>query len=212
MSELIPQDIFDQLPEQFRIRARQIKARVAEIDRLLLPCQVSDIRDAAVRLRGQLRPQPDTVVATFAEEFKLACADIPAWAIAEAVNDFHGGRVEGHTGQFMPTCAEFARHARSIVAPFAGERVIIRREAKQLFSRAEDERRRQIIALERQDPNQRQRVRAMIDAALKGAPKAFGSNPHTEIDKDMQARLDALKLPRPEPVSKIPQTKAGRLK
>lgn len=212
MSELIPQDIFDQLPEQFRIRARQIKARVAEIDRLLLPCQVSDIRDAAVRLRGQLRPQPDTVVATFAEEFKLACADIPAWAISEAVNDFLGGRVEGHTGQFMPTCAEFARHARSIIAPFAGERVIIRREAKQLFNRAEDERRRQIIALERQDPNQRQRVRAMIDAALKGAPKAIRSNPHTTIDEDMQARLDALKLPRSEHVSKIPQTKAGRLK
>lgn len=212
MSELIPQDIFGQLPEQFRLRARQIKERVAEIDRLLQPCQIADIRDAAVRLRGQLRPQPDTVVTTFAEEFKLACIDIPAWAISEAVNDFLGGRVESHTGQFMPTCSEFARHARSITAPFAGERVIIRREARSLFARASDERRRQIIALERQDPSQRRRIRAMIEEAVKGSAKLNIAIPHTPIDEKTQAQIDALKLPQRDHVSKIPQTKAGRLK
>lgn len=212
MSEIVQQDIFDQLPEQFRIRARQIKARVSEIDRLLAPCQVSDIRDAAVRLRGQLRPQPDTVVATFAEEFKNACSDIPAWALSEAVNDFLAGRVDSHTGQFMPTCAEFAKHARSIIAPFAGERVIIRREAAMLFSRAEDQRRRDIIENERRDPKRKEWVRKMVEDATRGSAKALPPAAHRTVDVDTQARIDAMKVMRPQPESKIPQTRAGGAK
>lgn len=210
MHDLITQDVFDRLPEQFRIRARQIAERVAEIDRLLQPCSIDSIREAGRRLHGQLRPQPEINVEDYAREFKIACSDLPDWAVSEATNDFLAGRVENHTGQFMPTCAEFARHARSIISPFVVERSVIRREAQQLFARAEDQRRRDIIALERQDPKQRQRIRAMIDNAMKGSPKAIGAAPHTTLDEDTQARLDALKLPRPEPSSKIPQTRLGR--
>jgi hypothetical protein len=210
MGDLIAQDVFDRLPEKFRIRARQIAERVAEIDRLLQPCTIDSIREAGRRLHGQLRPQPDIDVEDYAREFKIACADLPDWAVSEATNDFLAGRVENHTGQFMPTCAEFARHARSIISPFVVERSIIRREAQSLFSRAEDQRRRDIIALERQDPKQLERIRKLKENALKGAPKTIAAAPHSRLDPETQARLDALKLSRPEPGSKIPQTKVGR--
>lgn len=210
MRDLIAQDVFDRLPEQFRIRARQIAERVAEIDRFLQPCTIDSIREAGRRLHGQLRPQPEINVEDYAREFKVACADLPDWAVSEATNDFLAGRVENHTGQFMPTCAEFARHARSIISPFVVERSIIGREAKNLITRAEDQRRRDIIALERQDPKQRDRIRELKERALEGSPRAIAAGPHTRMDPETQARLDALKRPRPEPVSKIPQTKAGR--
>lgn len=210
MRDVTAQDVFDRLPEQFRVRARQIAERVGEIDRLLQPCSIDSIREAGRRLHGQLRPQPEINVEDYAREFKIACADLPDWAVSEATNDFLAGRVENHTGQFMPTCAEFARHARSIIAPFVGERAAIRREAEKLFERAEDQRRREIIALERQDPQQRERIRQLIDTAIKGAPKAIGSAAHGNLDQETQARLDALRVRRPQPPSKIPQTKVGR--
>jgi hypothetical protein len=212
MRDLIPQDVFDRLPEQFRIRARQIAHRVTEIDRLLQPCSLDALREAGRRLHGQLRPQPEINVEDYAREFKAACADLPDWAVSEATNDFLAGRVENHTGQFMPTCAEFARHARSIIAPFRGERSGLRREAEKLFERAEDERRRQVIALERQDPKHLTRIRELKDRVLKGAPRSLSAAPHSRIAPEEQARLDALKRPRPEPVSKIPQSRAGRVK
>jgi hypothetical protein len=212
MADLVSQDIFDRLPERYQRRAREISARVGELKALLKRCDIPAIVDAAVRLQGQLRWQPETDHESFGSEFKTSCADLPEWAISEAANDFLAGRVDNHTGQFMPTCAEFARHARLIIRPFHAEMSILRREAEQLFERAEDERRRQIIELERQDPNQRRRIRAMIDEAVKGSAKQISAIPHTPIDEKTQAQLDALKLPQRDHVSKIPQTKAGRLK
>ena len=210
MRDLIAQEVFDRLPEQFRVRARQIAERVAEIDRLLQPCSIDSIREAGRRLHGQLRPQPEINIEDYAREFKIACADLPDWAVSEATNDFLAGRVENHTGQFMPSCAEFARHARSIISPFVVERSIIGREAKNLITRAEDQRRRDVIALERQDPKHIERIRELKDRVLKGAPRTLVAVPHSQLDAETQARLDALKRPRSEPASKIPQTKAGR--
>lgn len=212
MADLVSQDIFDRLPERYQRRAREISTRVAEIKTVLRRCEVQAIVSAAVRLQGQLRWQPDTDDEAFGPEFKASCLDLPEWAVSEATNDFLAGRVDNHTGQFMPTCAEFARHARSIIRPFQAEMSILRREAEQLFERAKDERRRQIIELERQDPNQRRRIRAMIEEAVKGSAKQISAMPHTPIDGKTQAQIDALKLPQRDHVSKIPQTKAGRLK
>lgn len=208
MHDLIEQDQFDRLPERYRQRARDIAFRVGEIDRLLQHCQSPAIMDAAIRLRGQLRPQPGIEIADFADEFRQACADLPEWAISEATNDYLGGRVENHTGQFMPTCAEFAKHARSIVAPFLGERASLRREAEKLFERAEDERRRAEIAVERAKPGHREWVRNLARSITAGAPQ-IASKPHT-ADAEMQARIDALKVKREPPPSKLDQTSIVR--
>lgn len=45
--------------------------------------------------------------------YLLAISDIPLSCIQLAVNDFISGRVKSHDGRFMPTCAQFAKHARS---------------------------------------------------------------------------------------------------
>lgn len=208
MHDLIEQDQFDRLPERYRQRARDIAYRVGEIDRLLQRCQSPAIMEAAIRLRGQLRPQPGIEIADFADEFRQACADLPEWAISEATNDYLGGKIENHTGQYMPTCAEFARHARSIVAPFLGERAGLRREAEKLFERAEDERRRAEIAVERARPGHREWVRNLARSVTVGAP-LIGSKPHNP-DPEMQARIDALKVKREPPPSKLDQTSIVR--
>jgi hypothetical protein len=208
MHDLIEQDKFDRLPERFRQRARDIAYRVGEIDRLLKRCQPPAIMDAAIRLRGQLRPQPGIEISDFVEEFRQACGDLPEWAISEATNDYLGGRVENHTGQFMPTCAEFAKHARSIVAPFVGERAGLRREAEKLFERAEDERRRAEIAVERAKPGHREWVRDLAKSVSAGAPR-IASKPHT-TSPEMQARIDALKVKREPVPSKLDQTSIVR--
>lgn len=205
MADLISQDIFDRLPEQFQRRARAISARVSELRRLLAPCDIAAIADAAVRLQGQLRWQPETDHDAFGAEFKSACADLPEWAVSEAANDFLAGRVENHTGQFMPTCAEFARHARSIIAPFRAEMSILRREAEHLFCRAEDEKRRARVAIERADPAVKERVKRMVAEARSGAPVIMARS-HTQLTAKEQEVLDAMKK-QPVYPSKIEQSR-----
>ena len=208
MHDLIPNDVFDRLPEQYRRRARQISERVAEIDRLLVRCKPAAIRDAAVRLCGQLRPQPEIKIDEFAAEFRDACNDLPEWAVFEATNDYLAGRVENHTGQFMPTCAEFARHARAIIRPFASEKAGLRHEAERLFIRAEDDRRRELITIERMDPAVRERVKAMKDLAISGcALPAPAHGRHAGIDCETRAKLDALKKPKVAMPSRLEQTR-----
>lgn len=207
MLEIVSQDIFDRLPERYRRRAREIGARVAEIDALLQPCNTGAIRDAALRLCGQLRPQPDVKIEEFADEFRLACSDLPEWVVSEATNDFLAGRVENHTGQFMPTCAEFARHARSIVSPFIGEKYGLRNEAERLMERAEDEARRAAIAIERADPGVQERVRCMLAKAKAGAPVLPTGRAHIGISQDARAEMDKYRR-RTEHVSKLADTPA----
>lgn len=206
MADLVPADIFERLPERYRRRAREIAARVSEIDALLRRCDTGALRDAAVRLRSQLRPQPDVEMADFAKEFRSACADLPEWAVSEATNDFLAGRVENHTGQFMPTCAEFARRARSIVAPFIGEKYGLRNEAERLFERAEDEARRAAIAVERADPAVRARVRTMLAEANAGAPVLQTGRAHLGISSDVLAEMDKCRKRR-EQASKLSETR-----
>lgn len=208
MSSLIPSDIFCRLPERYQRRAREIAVRVQEIDALMAPCSKDDVRDAAVRLRRQLRPQPDIDPANLADEFKAACRDLPAWALSEAANDFLAGRVENHTGQFMPTCAEFAKRARAIVTPFLSERLSLRTEASKLFERAEDDHRRHLIEMEKQDPSVKARVAHLTEKAFAGFPKKQALT-HRGLDADAQARLDALRKPRSFQ-SKLEQTKIAR--
>lgn len=206
MHDLVSKDIFERLPERFRNRAREISFRVSEIDALLRPCKPGAIRDAVLRICGQLRPQPEVKIEDFAEEFKRACSDLPEWAISEATNDFLAGRVENHTGQFMPTCAEFARHARSIILPFIGEKYGLRNEAERLLQRAEDEARRHAIEIERMNPEVRKRVKAMVEAVTTGSAKATTAITHV-TDDDTRKRLDEMKKPRPELPSKLTESR-----
>ena len=108
----------------------------------------------------------------------------------------------------MPTCAEFAKHARSIIAPFIGERAGLRREAEKLFERAEDERRRAEIAVERAKPGHREWVRNLAKSVSAGAPR-IASKPHA-TNPEMQSRIDALKVKREPPPSKLDQTSIVR--
>ncbi len=210
MHDLVSKDVFDRLPERYRRRAREISSRVGEIGALLIPCKPIAIRDAALRLCGQLRPQPEIKIEEFADEFRRACSDLPEWAISEATNDYLAGRVENHTGQFMPTCAEFARHAREIVRPFAAERAGLRNEAERLFTRAEDDRRRELIAIEHADPAVKDRVRKLVLEARVGAPVISTDHRHSSIDPETQTKLDALKKPLVEAPSRIAQSRIAK--
>lgn len=201
MSKVIPFDQSARLPEQYRRRASEIAVRVRTIDSMMAPASVEAVISAVVRMAGQFRAQPDEDQSEMAKEFKAACSDLPEWAISEATNDFLGGRVPNHTGQFMPTCAEFARRAREVIMPFLAERSSLRIEAEKLVERAADEARRNVIAIERSDPAVKARAQALIDQFTKGAPKRL-SSPQHGIEPENQQRLDALKKQRPF-VSKI---------
>ncbi|MGQ3295855.1 MAG: hypothetical protein ACT6U0_27120, partial [Shinella sp.] len=198
MADLISADMFDRLPERYQRRAREISARVAELRVLLARCDAEAIADAAGRLQGQLRWQPETDHEAFGREFRPACADLLEWAVSEATNDFLSGRIENHTGQFMPSCAEFARHARAIIAPFIGEMNGLRNEAERLFERAEDEARRAALAVERADPAVRTRVRVLLTAAKAGAPLPVTGRAHIGTSPETQAEMDKLRIRRPQ--------------
>ncbi|MBT1154346.1 hypothetical protein J1C56_01945 [Aminobacter anthyllidis] len=208
MTDLIAKDAFDRLPEQYRKRAREIAARVRDIDAVLKPCEPAKIGEAVVRMFRQFRDQPGVDHADMAAEYRTACFDLPEWAVSEAANDFLAGRVENHTGQFMPTCAEFARRARHILTPILAERSALRVEAGKLVERAEDDRRRHLIELERHDPNVRDRVAALAESAAAGGLKR-GALTHTGLSAEKQSRLDALKRPRSFE-SKITTTRIGK--
>ncbi|MET4689256.1 hypothetical protein [Sinorhizobium fredii] len=195
MSELVTADVFNRLPERYQNRARQIAARVAEIEAVLTRGQPSAIRDAVLRLRGQLRPQPDTALTEVAGEFRLACSDLPEWAISEATNDYLAGRVENHTGQYMPTCAEFARYARSIIRSFIAERASLKNEAERLLQRAEDETRRIRIKTERADPKLKERVAKLAKSVRTGAAKVHTGQRHQGTTDEMREKMDALRRP-----------------
>lgn len=198
-------DPFARLPERYRIRAEQIRIRVDSISSLLTPSRSEQIGDAVIRLRRQFRAQPDTEAESLASEYLAACRDLPEWAVSETANDFLAGRVDSHTGQFMPTCAEFAKRARHIMTPFLAELSSLRVEASKLVERAIDDERRHAIEMERQSPAVRRRVAALADAFAAGSPKPQTIS-HTGLSDEAQKRLDALKKPR-QIESKIGHTK-----
>lgn len=203
--ELVSHDKLKLLPERYRIRAEQIRIRVESINGLLSPCRSGQIGEAVIRLRRQFRAQPDTEAGSLASEYLAACRDLPEWAVSETANDFLAGRVESHTGQFMPTCAEFAKRARHIMTPFLAELSSLRIEASKLVERAMDDERRHHIDMERQSPAVRRRVAALAEAFTAGSAKSQAL-PHLGLNEQEQARIDAFKKERPV-VSKIGHTK-----
>lgn len=208
MADLVPADKFSQLPELYRQRARDISARVADIDRMLHPATALDVADELKRMGAQLEPQPGFDPRETASGYRDACADIPAWAVAEAANDYLCGRVESHSGQFIPHAPEFAKRARALLVPILSERSALRVEAEKLVERAADDARRHRIEMERADPSVRQRVAALKAAAFGDERQAI-TYQHTGLDAEAQAKIDALKKPR-EFVSKINETRLAR--
>lgn len=208
MSDVVPADKFSRLPERYQRRAREIATRVSEIEALCRPASSQEVGAELKRLRRHFLPQPDTDVAAMAEGYRSSCRDLPAWAISEAANDYLDGRVDGHTGRYMPVCAEFAKRAREILIPFMSERSALRVEASKLIERAQDDHRRHLIDMERQDPAVRQRVSALVEKVTIGAAKKQ-SLPHGTLDEQKRRRLDAFRKPVPFK-SKIDQTKIGR--
>lgn len=208
MSEIIPFDKYSRLPERYQQRAHQIAERVSEIDALCRPCEPKAIGDAVLRMFRQFREQPGADYAELGNEFRAACRDLPEWAVSEAANDFLAGRVENHTGQFMPTCAEFARRARDVMVPYLSERSALRTEASKLFERAVDDARRAAIEIERSDPAVQARVAALYVKVTKGMP--VPSKPlHGLMTPEKRAAIDAIKKPR-QFVSRIAETRIGK--
>lgn len=205
MSELAS---FQGLPERYRLRAVQIAARVREIDAALKPCVPSEIGDAVVRMFRQFMEQPGTDRSEMAAEYRAACSDLPAWAISEAANDFLWGRVDNHTGRYMPVCAEFAKRARSILIPFLAERHALKTEAEKLVERAADDHRRHLVDMERQDPAVKARVAELAASVTKGHASPVVA-PHIGLSKEKHKRIDALKKPR-QFVSKLGETRIAR--
>lgn len=208
MADIVPADKFSRLPERYQRRAREIAARVADIDALLKPAAPAEIGDELKRMRGQLSPQPETDPREIAEGYRDACADIPGWAVSEAGRDYRCGRVENHSGQFIPHAAEFAKRAREIIRPFLAERWALRTEASKLVERADDEARRIAIQIERSDPAVKARVAELAAKAMAGHPKHI-AGPRRVLTPEKQARLDTMKKVRPE-VSKIGETRIGK--
>lgn len=208
MADLVPLDSFSKLPERYRRRARDIATRVSEIDALCRPASTEEVGDALKRMRRHFRPQPDTDAREMAEGYRDACRDLPAWAVSEAANDYRDGRVDNHTGKFMPTCAEFAKRARSIMTPFLAERHSLRTEAEKLVERATDDHRRHLSEIDRQDPAVKARVAQLVASVSAGLPKPIVYT-HRGLSAEAQTKIDALKKPR-QFASKIGETKIGR--
>lgn len=208
MHDLTPPDRLSRLPERYQRRAREIAERVEQISRLCKPASAAEIGAELKRLRSQFRPQPDIETRDMAEGFLQACRDLPAWAISEATNDFIAGLVDNHSGIFMPMSAEFAKRARAILMPFLSERAALRTEASKLVERAEDDARRHVIAMERQDPKVRDRVAALVERATAGMP-VIGAQPVRQHDRQTRPKLDAYRKPRVFE-SKLSQTRIGR--
>jgi hypothetical protein len=208
MGDVVQVDKFSRLPERYQRRAREIASRVSEIDALCSPATSEAIGSELKRMRRQLLPQPGIEDADMAKGYLDACRDLPEWALAEAANDYLGGKVDNHTGRYMPLCAEFAKRARSILMPFLAERAGLRTEASKLVERATDEARRDRIAVEKSDPAVKARVATLVEKVTKGAAKKL-SLTHTGIDDDARRRMDVLRKPVPFK-SKIDQTKIGR--
>lgn len=208
MTDLVPADKFSSLPENYQRRAREIDARVREINRTLSPAPNGAIASAVARMAAQFRPQQDEDPVVMGKEYRAACADLPEWAISEAANDYLWGRVEDHNGRFMPVCAEFAKRVREVIRPLLSERHALRTEAEKLAERAADELRRHRIEMERQDPSVRRRVAALKAAAF-GDDRQSITYQHMGLDAEAQAKIDALKKPR-EFVSKIDETRLAR--
>lgn len=205
MTDLVTKDAFKRLPEQYRKRAWEIASRVRDIDAMLKPSDPAKIGEAVVRMFRQFLPQQGVDPADMAAEYRAACASLPEWAITEAADDYLWGRVDCHTGRYMPICAEFAKRARSILVPILAERSVLRFEADKLVQRAEDDRRRHLVEIERSDPAIRSRIAAMLESAAAGGAKRQ-SLTHAGLSPDKQARLDALKKPR-QFTSKIAETR-----
>ncbi len=188
---------FDGLPEKYQARARDISKRVFEIDDLLKAGTKQAIKDAVLDISNQLRPQPETEAKDLVEGYLRACDGFPDWAISEAVNDYLSGQVENHTGQFIPTCAEFAKRVRLIVQPFQIERHGLEYEARRLIDRAKDEARRNQIERERRSPERQKRVESIMDKARKAIPKK--TTPKTDwgtATPEQLAELEELKAKR----------------
>lgn len=206
-TDLISLDEYSHLPERYRLRALEIKHRVETINAMLVPCQPEAVKSAVKRLGGQFQPQPDTDGKSVVSEYLIACRDLPEWAVSEATNDYLGGRVDNHSGRYMPTCAEFAKRARHILVPFLSERSILKGEASKLVERAVDDYNRHLIDMERQDPAVCRRVAELAASIDIAAPKRRGL-PHIGLDPETQKRIDALKRPR-QFESKIGHSKPG---
>lgn len=206
MTDLVPNDKFSRLPERYQRRAREITARVTEIDAVLSPASFDAIALTVARMAAQFRPQQDEDPAIMGKEYRAACSDLPEWAISEAANDYLWGRVEDHNGRFMPVCAEFAKRVREITRPLLVERSSLRVEAEKLVERAADDARRHRIEMERQDPAVRARVAKLHMDAIAGAPKRQ-AHTHSGLSEDRQKRLDALKVKREPEASKLLETR-----
>ena len=161
-------DAIDQLPEPFRKRAAEIKDRVEYLKNRLAPAGQKSIDRVLLNLSKNFRHQPDLEPEDVLDGYRQALREVPQWALDQTYDAFLSGLVPNHTGQYIPACGEFARYANQLVHPNLKEIHMLRLEADQLISRAEDAAREKAIEAERNDPAVQSRINGMLENALKG--------------------------------------------
>ena len=196
MSDLILSPEIQALPKFYQDRAKEIARRYAEINRTLMPCTVSEIGDAMIRMKAQFLPQVDAGGKMVSDAYKLGCKDLPGWAISEAANDFLSGLVENHEGKFLPTSAEFCKRVRSIIMPLKREQDSLQREAMNMVRRWEDEKRLAEIERSRRDPEVQKRVQELMDQSRQTVSRQSKRIAPKQITDEHRNSIQQFKKPR----------------
>lgn len=126
---------------------RTLESREARLAYLLRPgSQSQSVDQALTLLRASFAssiPDHNTAVVIM-QGLRMSFSALPGWVALEVVNRFVSGRVERRDNRFIPTSAEIAVEARSVLRPYEAERgdilKVLRAETYTLASKEERER------------------------------------------------------------------------
>lgn len=192
---------FASLPEKYQEKARYLLSEISMAEKFITPSSQKDADNACIELSKHFRPQPDSEPTEVRDGYRAALASLPAWSISDAVQCFIRGDVDNHTGQFMPTCAEFAKVAKLLRSPRMANWLSLKSQINRLKTDCEEERRRDEIEKFRNDPEALDRVKKLVEQITKGSPKKISGKQHGD-GKGAEA-LDQYRAARKHPKSKI---------
>lgn len=202
MTEIAPSSI-SCLPEKYQVIAERLMTKAKSIEGRLQPASPDVIVQVSVKMAKRLRKQPEFSGEEVLAAYREALEGLPAWAIEEASKMFLSGAVQNHTGQYMPTCAEFAKVVREIVRPLELEWRSIRTRVNHLKTECQEEQRRIEVEAFRNNPEARARILLLIEDATKGLPTLTGPSAQHSMTDERRRALDAYRKPEPPHKSKI---------
>lgn len=191
----IIQSQFSGLPEKYQHIASDLLEQISITEEKLLPAGREVAKAACILMGKHFRPQADADAGIVMEGYITALAELPEWAIAEAINCFISGLVENHSGQFMPTSAEFAKVARAQFMPVWTHWRSLRSEVNRLEQDCRDEQRRIDVEAFRNDPDARNRILLLIEDATKGLPSHTSPSAQHSMTDEQRSALDPYRAP-----------------